>query len=134
MLTGIHAKNHVIRSKHAVGGRNGLELRRKHASVRNNATHARDTNRAITETTWVGRIEVVIDDVQRMYWHRDTTKNESQTEVLCTGHSPEPVFRAVGGALNAPVNRIGHRAWHLREREPGVKDSYHFPSRNMWHD
>jgi len=52
MLTGIHAKNHVIGSKHAEGSRNRLKLRPKHSSARNNAARtAHDTNPAITKTT-----------------------------------------------------------------------------------
>lgn len=33
VLTSIHAKNHVVVSKHAKGCRNGLELRRKYSSA-----------------------------------------------------------------------------------------------------
>jgi hypothetical protein len=78
MLTGIHAKNHVIGSEHAEGGRNRLKLRPKHSSARNNAAcAAHDTNRAITKTIWVGWIEVIIDHVQWVYWHGDTAENES---------------------------------------------------------
>lgn len=78
MLTSIHAKNHVIGSKHAEGSRNGLELRPNHSSARNSAAYVmRDTNRAITETTWVGPTEVIVDNVQRVYWDSDTAENES---------------------------------------------------------
>ena len=105
------------------------------SSARNNDAHAaHDTNRAITKTTRIRRIEVVTDDVQWVYWHGDTAKNESQAEVLATGDLPESLGRAVVGALNTSVYRIGHLARHLGEREPGIKDSYHLPSRNVRYD
>ena len=77
MLTGIHAENHIIGPKHAEGRRNRLKLRPKHLSVRNKATCAAQyTDPAITKTTWVGRIEVITDNVQRVYWHSDTAEYE----------------------------------------------------------
>jgi hypothetical protein len=105
-----------------------------HEQRDNGAGKAYCTNRALTKAIRVGRGDVITDDVEGVYRHVDTPENEGQIKVLVTRHIPKAVFRVVAGALDTPVNRIGHLTWYLGIGETGIQDGHHLPSSDMRHN